>query len=68
MGTPDRDTGNIPGPDPLQSRPFRQSQRTALVEFHGAHPGVMDQPNQGFAGLDAARAIGAIQPSTRLSP
>ena len=34
MGTPDQRTWYISGPGTLQSQPFRQSQRTALVEFH----------------------------------
>jgi hypothetical protein len=55
MGTSDQRTGNIPGPGALQSWPFRQGQRTALVELHGAHPGVLDQPDQGVAGPDAVR-------------
>src|ERR1700712_648460 len=68
MGTPDQRTGNISGSGALQSWPFRQSQWTALVELHGAHPGVMDLPDQGVAGPDVARAFGAIEPSARLSP
>src|SRR5688500_2268358 len=67
MGTPDYGTRNIPGPGSLQPRPFRQSQRAALAELHGAHSGFMDQLDQGVAGPDAARPFGAIQPSTRLS-
>jgi hypothetical protein len=49
----------------LQPRPFRQSQRTSLVEFHGAHSGFMGQPDQGIAGPDAARAFGAVEPRAR---
>ena len=44
-GAPDHRKGYLPRPGPLQSRPFRQSQRTALAQLHGAHPSVMDPPD-----------------------
>jgi hypothetical protein len=67
MGASDQCTWYLPGPGPIQPRPFRQGQRAALVELHGAYPGAMDPPDQGLAGLDAACPFRTIQPSTRLS-
>ena len=65
MGAADHGTRNLPRPGPLQPRPFRQSQRTALVELHGAHASVMDQAYQGSTGPDVARPFGAIEPRAR---
>lgn len=56
---------NIPQPSPLQAGPFRQGQRAALAELHGANAPVMDQPDQGLAGPDLACSIRASQPPTR---
>jgi hypothetical protein len=44
--------------DPVRSShgQFVKGQRAALAGFHGAHSGVMDQPDEDPAGLDAAAA------------
>ena len=62
VGTQDHGARHLPRSRPLQPWPFRQGQRAALVEFHGADAGPLGGRRKGPAGIHPARPVTALQP------
>ena len=62
LGAEDRCPRHLPRPGPIEPCPFRQDQRLALVELHGAVPGPLGKQGQGAAVPVDPCALGKKQP------